>query len=246
MYSPARPIAYFSDEHVHDADWIPFGMTPGTDATFEDITVLKEAQDKLQKSHDRIEAIYGALDDAIILVDPITRKVIECNSATAKIFGYTYEEMLGKDTRSLHIDQEHFEKFGREAIAAYADPGYYVTEFEMRRKDGRVFPTENFVRPVLDSNAQIVYVVSVVRDITDRKRLHAQLSQLQKAFYVSYVVFELDHENYQYAFVSGPSTKYLWLLSRTPSVEIEIIEKFIEMSNSRGFDTDNLIFVQHN
>ncbi len=65
-------------------------------------------------------------------------------------------------------------------------------------------------------------------------------------FYGSYVVFELDRESYQYAFVSGPSTKYLWLLSRTPSVEMEIIEKFIEMSKSRGFDTDNLIFVQHN
>jgi apolipoprotein D and lipocalin family protein len=65
-------------------------------------------------------------------------------------------------------------------------------------------------------------------------------------FYGSYVIFELDHENYQYAFISGPNTKYLWLLSRTPSVGKEVIEKFIEMSNSRGFDTDSLIFVQHN
>ncbi len=65
-------------------------------------------------------------------------------------------------------------------------------------------------------------------------------------FYGSYVVFELDRENYQYAFISGPNTKYLWLLSRTPSVGEEVIEKFIEMSSSRGFDTDNLIFVQHN
>jgi apolipoprotein D and lipocalin family protein len=64
-------------------------------------------------------------------------------------------------------------------------------------------------------------------------------------FYGSYVIFELDHENYQYAFISGPNTKYLWLLSRTPSVGKEVIEKFIEMSNSRGFDTDSLIFVQH-
>jgi len=40
-------------------------------------------------------------------------------------------------------------------------------------------------------------------------------------FYGSYVIFELDHENYQYAFVSGPNTKYLWLLSRTPSVGME-------------------------
>lgn len=65
-------------------------------------------------------------------------------------------------------------------------------------------------------------------------------------FYGSYVVFELD-ENYQYAFVSGPDNNYLWLLSRTAEVDKEIKEKFIAMSNARGFDTNNLIWVsQHN
>lgn len=62
-------------------------------------------------------------------------------------------------------------------------------------------------------------------------------------FYGSYVVFELDRENYQYAFVSGPDTKYLWLLSRTPSVESAVIDKFVEMANARGFDTESLIYV---
>ena len=37
-------------------------------------------------------------------------------------------------------------------------------------------------------------------------------------FYGAYVIFELDKENYQYAFVSGPSTSYLWFLSRAPTV----------------------------
>lgn len=64
-------------------------------------------------------------------------------------------------------------------------------------------------------------------------------------FYGSYVVFELDHENYQYAFVSGPNTNYLWLLARTPSVDPEVIQKFVEMSAERGFDTKSLIYVQH-
>lgn len=64
-------------------------------------------------------------------------------------------------------------------------------------------------------------------------------------FYGSYVIFELDRDNYEYAFVSGPSTKYLWLLSRTPSVKKEVVEKFIKMAGSRGFDTDGLIFVNH-
>ncbi|EKF9738746.1 lipocalin family protein [Vibrio cholerae] len=63
-------------------------------------------------------------------------------------------------------------------------------------------------------------------------------------FYGSYVVFELDRENYSYAFVSGPNTEYLWLLSRTPTVEPGILDKFIEMSKERGFDTNRLIYVQ--
>jgi len=65
-------------------------------------------------------------------------------------------------------------------------------------------------------------------------------------FYGSYVVFELDHENYQYAFVSGPTTKYLWLLARTPSVKPEVIKKFVEMSKTRGFKVEELIFPQQN
>ncbi|MCG7537364.1 lipocalin family protein [Pseudoalteromonas sp. OOF1S-7] len=62
-------------------------------------------------------------------------------------------------------------------------------------------------------------------------------------FYGAYVVFELDHDNYQYAFVSGPDTDYLWLLSRTPQVDQGIIDKFVRMAAERGFDTDSLIFV---
>ncbi|MDK1311326.1 lipocalin family protein [Pseudoalteromonas sp. R96] len=63
-------------------------------------------------------------------------------------------------------------------------------------------------------------------------------------FYGAYVVFELDYDNYQYAFVSGPDTEYLWLLSRTPKVDQAIIDKFVSMAAERGFDTDALIFVE--
>ena len=43
-------------------------------------------------------------------------------------------------------------------------------------------------------------------------------------FYGSYVVFELDEDNYQYAFVSGPDLSYLWLLSRTKQVDPAVME----------------------
>lgn len=62
-------------------------------------------------------------------------------------------------------------------------------------------------------------------------------------FYGSYVVFELDHEGYQYAFISGPDTSYLWLLSRSPTVSPAVISRFLERATAYGFDTDSIIFV---
>jgi len=61
-------------------------------------------------------------------------------------------------------------------------------------------------------------------------------------FYGSYIVFELDQENYQYAFISGPDTDYLWLLSRTPEVSDALKQRFIAEAAKRGFATDELIF----
>ena len=62
-------------------------------------------------------------------------------------------------------------------------------------------------------------------------------------FYGSYVIFELEKENYQYAFVSGPDLSYLWLLSRTPDVPDELISSFVEKAKKLRFDTNNLIMV---
>ncbi|WP_343815639.1 lipocalin family protein [Colwellia asteriadis] len=64
-------------------------------------------------------------------------------------------------------------------------------------------------------------------------------------FYGSYVIFELEKSNYQYAFVSGPNTDYLWLLSRTATVKPEVIEKFEKMSKARGFNINEIIYVHH-
>lgn len=64
-------------------------------------------------------------------------------------------------------------------------------------------------------------------------------------FYGAYVVFDLDHEHYQYALVSGPDRSYLWILSRTPEMKPELKDKLIARANAMGFDTGKLIFVDH-
>lgn len=65
-------------------------------------------------------------------------------------------------------------------------------------------------------------------------------------FYGSYVVFELDETrvpDYQYAFISGNTTSYLWLLARTPTVSEDLLTRFKQRAGELGFDTDELIFV---
>lgn len=63
-------------------------------------------------------------------------------------------------------------------------------------------------------------------------------------FYGSYIVFELDHESYQYSLVSGPDKSYLWILSRTPQMNQETQKRLVEKAAALGFDTGKLIFVE--
>ncbi|WP_105213932.1 lipocalin family protein [Pseudoalteromonas sp. T1lg22] len=62
-------------------------------------------------------------------------------------------------------------------------------------------------------------------------------------FYSSYVVFKLDQEAYQYAYISGYNTDYAWLLARTPSVDPARVEDFKRELAARGFAVDKLILV---
>ena len=61
-------------------------------------------------------------------------------------------------------------------------------------------------------------------------------------FFGSYVVFELDPD-YQYAFVAGNTTNYLWLLARTPSVSDALKTHFLQRAEMLGFEVEDLIFV---
>ena len=64
-------------------------------------------------------------------------------------------------------------------------------------------------------------------------------------FYGSYIVFELDHENYQYSLVSGPDKSYLWILARDPAIRDDLKNILIAKAATLGFDTGKLIFVKH-
>jgi apolipoprotein D and lipocalin family protein len=64
-------------------------------------------------------------------------------------------------------------------------------------------------------------------------------------FYGSYIVFELDHEDYQYALVCGPKKTYLWILARSPEMKQELKDSLMAKAAALGFETNKLIFVNH-
>ena len=64
-------------------------------------------------------------------------------------------------------------------------------------------------------------------------------------FYGAYNVFELDRDGSRYAMVAGPNRSYLWILAREPDLAPEILERLVARAGSLGFDTEELIYVEH-
>lgn len=63
-------------------------------------------------------------------------------------------------------------------------------------------------------------------------------------FYSGYNVIALDDE-YRYALIAGKSLKYLWILSREPSIPAEIKDKYLKIAEEIGYRTTDLLWVTH-
>ena len=61
-------------------------------------------------------------------------------------------------------------------------------------------------------------------------------------FYSDYNVMMID-DDYKIALVGSKSPKYLWILSRTPYVTDSVMDLVLEEASGRGYDINNLIWV---
>ncbi len=143
----------------------------GTIVNCRDITDRKEMEEKLRSSRFLLEKTFSSLSDGLFLIDARTIQIIDCNRAALKIFGYTREEMIGQSPGAVFRDASTFDEFSHQI-----DPEFSETDllgrFEtwMRRKDGTIFPTECSITPLIDKQSGHVGWVSLVHDITVRKR----------------------------------------------------------------------------
>lgn len=152
----------------------------GRDARFEiaiDITERKRAEKELARSEARLRAILAASPLGIGLVE---NRVMQWHNQTmADMLGYEFGELSGRDARVLYPSQDEYERAGR-AMAALEE-GSKVSEIETHwvRKDGSVFPCRiRYTR--LYPGKEGHQVLAIAEDLSETKRLEAQLLQSQK------------------------------------------------------------------
>ena len=137
------------------------------------------AEQSLRANRRLLEKTLHSLRSAVLIVHADTMVIEECNPATTQIFGYTRDEVIGRTTASLHANEAMAEQFASHLHSAVEHKGFLSDfEFKMRRKDGTVFPTEHSMMPIRNEVGRLVSWVSVIQDITERKRVGEELRQL--------------------------------------------------------------------
>jgi PAS domain S-box-containing protein len=122
----------------------------------------------------RLAAIVENSDDAIVSksLDGI---VTSWNPAAERMFGWTSEETVGRHI-TLIIPRER--RAEEDEVLARIRRGETVDHFETIRitKDGRLLNISLTVSPIRDSAGRIVGASKIARDVTEKKRLEAELS----------------------------------------------------------------------
>jgi PAS domain S-box-containing protein len=139
------------------------------------------AEQSMRTSRQLLEKTIYNLQAAVFIMDGPTTTIQECNPAATRMFGHRREEMIGQTPALLHLNEAMREEFNRHLQAAVKEKGLLSEfEFEMKRKDGASFPTEQTLAPIRNEEGQIVTWIVVARDITEQKRTEAKLRQMSQ------------------------------------------------------------------
>lgn len=135
----------------------------------------------LARSEARTTAIVNTAVEAIITIDE-AGTIRSINPATERIFGYAREELIGEPVEILMTEDDHARhaahvgRYLRSGVARILGAG---RETVARRKDGTVFPIDISVSEARVDDDRMF--VGLIRDITERKRVEAELQAAKAA-----------------------------------------------------------------
>jgi PAS domain S-box-containing protein len=163
----------------------------------ENITVRKLFEAEMERMRNEYAVVLNALGEGVHWIDVDGTIKFE-NPAAAKMLGYEIAELIGQPA---HASLHHNRADGTTCppachICATLQDGLArrVTDAVFWRKDGTSFAVDYNSSPVFDKTGRAGGTVVVFSDITERRRLEAQLVQAQKLETVGQLAAGIAHE----------------------------------------------------
>lgn len=121
----------------------------------------------------RYHSLFRQSNDAVFILD-LNGRHLDANQRASEMLGYTPNEIIGLSYRDIVVPDE---KHQSDQVLKRLLAGEKIAPYErlFHRKNGTEVPTEINVELVRDTNDQPLYLMSIVRDITERKRMESTL-----------------------------------------------------------------------
>ena len=142
--------------------------------------MLKRGGQALRASEHNYLSIFESVANLIATIDKNGR-IIDCNGKIREVLGYDKDEIIGRSVAALFHphDLPRIYETVKEVIKKGAS---YDKQYEMMRKDGSTVVVSVNSTPLKNEKGKITEVVSIVEDITERRRVEEALFQSEKRY----------------------------------------------------------------